>query len=382
MIGQHGSAHGRGALLGRVIGRVIWAALLSFPVMSVGELRFCAAAFPACAAQNFSLPAAHSAVREAHTVPTPRGPVRGWLYRPEGVTDAPAVVMVHGVHRDGADEARLKNFARTLAAAGLIVLTPHVQSLADYRIEKSAVETIGWSAEALHRQTGRRVGVMGLSFAGGLCLMAAADKRFAPEIGYVLAVGAHDDLRRVTRFLLTHEIRTPDGAIVRQKADPYGVLLLAYEYAQAIFPPSDLEAGRAALRFWLWGRPDQAYLAAEKLSPTAKATVERLFAGDSAAVAPILLRQAEHRAAALRRVSPHDVLERIRCPVFLVHGADDAVVPPSETEWLARGLGGRCRVLISRAVGHVEVIAAATPAEKLEVAQFLADFLATARTVR
>lgn len=355
--------------------------MLSFPV-SVGGLRFGVGASTGRAAQNLSLPAKHPVVCETQTIPTPRGPVRARLYRPEGATDAPGLVMVHGVHRDGADEARLKNFAQTLAAAGMVVLTPHVASLADYRIEKSAVETIGWSAEALHRRMKRRVGVMGLSFAGGLCLMAAADKRFAPEIGYVLAVGAHDDLRRVTRFLLTHEIRTPDGEIAKRQADPYGVLLLAYEYAAAIFPPSDLEAGRAALRFRLWGRPDQARLAAEKLSPAAKATVERLFAGDSAGVAPILLRRAERRAAALRSVSPHDVLGRIRCPVFLVHGADDAVVPPSETQWLARGLGGRCRVLISRAVGHVEVTAAATPTEKLEVAQFLADFLATARAVR
>ncbi|OYT69912.1 MAG: hypothetical protein CFK52_12660 [Chloracidobacterium sp. CP2_5A] len=340
------------------------------------------AAAPHPIVQDLSLLAKHRVIREPAAVPTPRGMVRAWLYRPEGLADAPALVMAHGIHKDGAEEARLKSFAQALAATGMTVLTPNVQALADYRIEKSAIETIGWSAKALHRRAGRRVGLMGLSFAGGLCLLAAADKRFAPEIGYVLAVGAHDDLQRVARFLLTDEIPAPSGETVKLRADPYGAMLLSYNHAAAMFSPSDLSAGRAALRYWLWGQPDQARRAAETLSPLGRALAGKLFAGDDADVTPILLRQIERRAAALRDLSPHDALGRVRCPVFLAHGASDAVIPPSETQWLARGLGERCRVLISRAIGHVEVAADATPAERLEVAQFLGDFLTTARAVR
>ncbi len=353
---------------------VAWATLLTLIV--------CRGAPSTPGGQDRFLPTTHQVTTAAHVVATPRGPVRAWLYRPEGLTDVPTIVLVHGVHRDGADEARLRTFAHTLAAAGLMVLTPHIQSLADYRIEQDAIEIIGWSAKTLRRRFGRRVGVMGLSFAGGLCLMAAADRRFAPEIGYVLAVGAHDDLQRVTRFLLTNEIRTPQGETVYRKADPYGVLLLAYTYVEAIFPPTDREAGRMSLRFQLWGQPDQARLAAERMSPAGQAIITKLFEGDCAAVSPMILSQVAQRTAALRAVSPHHVLKHIHCPVFLVHGANDAVIPPSETQWLAQALGDRCRVLVTLAVGHVEVTAAATAAEKLEVAQFLGSFLAQARTIR
>lgn len=205
------------------------------------------------ARQELGWLARYPVASEATTFPTRSGSVQARLYRPEGLSDVPALVLVHGIHKDGMDEARLKAFAQALAATGLLVLTPHVPSLADYRIEKSAVELIGWSAEALHRQTHRRVGVMGLSFAGGLCLVTAADRRFAPSIGYVLAVGAHDDLERVANFLLTNEIPTPGGETLRMPADPYGVLLFAYEYAAALFAPAEVEPGRAALRYWLWG---------------------------------------------------------------------------------------------------------------------------------
>jgi hypothetical protein len=43
--------------------------------------------------------------------------------------------------------------------------------------------------------------------------------------------------------------------------------------------------------------------------------------------------------------------------VYLLHGAGDNVVPPTETLWLQKDLpAGVARgVLISRAIGHVEV---------------------------
>ena len=42
-----------------------------------------------------------------------------------------------------------------------------------------------------------------MSFAGGLSLLAAADPRFAEDVGFVVAVGAHHDLARVSRFFAT-----------------------------------------------------------------------------------------------------------------------------------------------------------------------------------
>lgn len=343
--------------------------------------------FPAEAAtpvddQGLAWPAKYLVVSEVTTLSTRFGLIQARLYRPDGLSDAPALVLVHGIHKDGMDEARLKTFAQSLAATGLLVLTPQVPSLADYRIEKSAVEVIGWSAQTLQRRIHRRVGVLGLSFAGGLCLVAAADRRFAPSIGYVVAVGAHDDLERVAHFLLTNEIPTPDGKTRWLRADPYGVLLLAYEHAAGLFAPADVALGRAALRYWLWGEPDKARHQAERLSPAGKSTLESLLTGNQAALLPALRRQLAQARATMRSVSPHAVLAKVRCPVFLVHGTDDAVVPCSETEWLAQGLGGRCRVLISPAVGHVEVTPDAPPAEKLKVARFLGEFLAMAQHLR
>src|SRR5262249_2591361 len=127
-------------------------------------------------------------------------------YLPRGVVDPPGLVVVHGVHWKGIDEPRLQRFARTIAASGVAVLTPEIRELCDYRIDPASVATIGEAARAFSAELGgAKVGVMGLSFAGGLSLVAASDTRYAGAFSFVVAVGAHDDLGRVLRFFVTNE---------------------------------------------------------------------------------------------------------------------------------------------------------------------------------
>src|SRR6202158_6504178 len=79
------------------------------------------------------------------------------------------------------------------------VLTPELLSLADYHVDRSSVDLIGYSACALSAQLGQKVGVLGLSFAGGLSLLAAADPRFAPCIRFVVSID-----RKSTRLNSSH----------------------------------------------------------------------------------------------------------------------------------------------------------------------------------
>ena len=149
-----------------------------------------------------------SAVSESEiTFDAPSGPARARLYEP-AKNRAPGLVMVHGVHHLGMDEPRLMRFARSIASTGVVVMTPDVRELADYAVDDASIGTLGAAAIALRdRLQGRApVGLMGLSFAGGLALLAASDPRFAPSIGYVVSVGGHDDLARVSRFFATGRI--------------------------------------------------------------------------------------------------------------------------------------------------------------------------------
>ncbi len=327
----------------------------------------------------------HAVVESDVSVPLAQGETRGRIYTPVGVSDPPGLVLLHGVHRLGIDEPRLQRFARAIAAAGVEVLTPEIREIADYRVDPRSIDTIGAAAASLRARLGRgRVGVMGMSFAGGLSLLAAADPRFENDIGFVVAIGAHDDLGRVIRFFATDTIVQPDGVTVNLKAHEYGALVMIYGNAERFFPAADLDAARDALRLRLWEQPEAARERARALGPGSRELVEALFEGRLDAVRPALLAAIEPGRETLGRVSPHGHLASIHVPVFLLHGKGDTVIPAAETLWLAAEVppDELRAVVISPAIVHVEIQGHPPLIEQWELVHFMAGVLAEAAEVR
>lgn len=309
---------------------------------------------------------------------------RARLYLPAGVSDPPGVVMVHGVHRLGIEEPRLQRFARSVAAAGIAVLTPEVEELSDYHVAPRSIDTVGAATRALRARLGKeRVGIMGMSFGGGVALLAAAEPRFAEEIAFVVAIGAHDSLPRVSRFFATDRAATVTGDEVAMRAHEYGATVLVYTNVEDFFPAEDVPAARDALRLWLWERREEARAAAAPLSPASKAKVERLFAADLDALRPELLAQIDRRAAAMAEVSPHGRLGALRARVYLLHGEGDSVIPATETRWLAREVPPQTLVaaLVSPAIQHVE-LKEPTAADKWALVHFMGQVLGEAEATR
>jgi hypothetical protein len=207
----------------------------------------------------------HSFKEENGYALTAHGPLRYRIYTPQDVQDPGGVVLLHGVHHLGIDDPRLWNLARALAGAGVLVMTPELQDLADYRVTARTIDVIGDSSVALSTRMRHKVGVLGLSFAGGLALLAADRKEYGDSIGFVVAIGAHDDMSRVAQFFAANVITSPDGAETRLQAHEYGALILAYSHLEDFFSVADVPVAREALRQWLWEQP-QAMKTAATLS--------------------------------------------------------------------------------------------------------------------
>jgi dienelactone hydrolase len=293
------------------------------------------------------------------TVP-PGRVVRARTFAPKGraLADVPGVVLVHGVQHEGIDEPRFQRFARALVRAGVAVLTPEVDELADYHVAPASIDTVGAAVEALRARSGHaRVGLVGVSFGGGVSLLAAADPRFASHVSFVVSIGAHDDLARVSRFFATSEIPSVTGATTKLHAHEYGGVILVYTHADAFFPAEDVPAAREALRRWIWEEREAARAAEEPLSPPSKAKVEALFAADIASVRTELLAQIARLEPEMALVSPHGHLAGMKADVYVLHGAGDTVIPATEAAWIAHDLPpGRLRgLLVTRALEHVDL---------------------------
>ncbi|HET6145387.1 MAG TPA: hypothetical protein VFE02_17910, partial [Candidatus Acidoferrales bacterium] len=273
------------------------------------------------------------------TLSTTQGPVHARLYVPRGVSRSPGMVLVHGIHRLGIDEPRLVNFARAAAGNGFSVLTPEVAALADYRVDGASIGTIGESATWLQeRLRTPPVTVVGVSFAGGLSLLAACDPRYAPHIGSLVLMGAYDNLARVARFLATSTAELPDGSVEPYKAHDYGAAVFVYSHLNQFFPPADVNVAHDALRDWLWEDPRDAHTLFPRLSPPSRATMEFLLARQIDRLRPQLLEAIQEDDSQLAAISPEGKLSALHAAVFLLHGSTDDIIPSTESLWLERDI--------------------------------------------
>src|SRR5580692_5120253 len=221
----------------------------------------------------------HDVDRQEISLATTGGAVRARLYTPRGIAHPPGMLLVHGIHHLGIDEPRLMNFARAAASSGFSVLTPEVAALADYHVDGASISTIGESTSWLEQRLGTGpVTVVGVSFAGGLSLLAACDPRYAPHIRALVLMGAYDDLGRVARFLATSQAQFPDGRMEPYAAHDYGAAVFVYSHLEQFFPAGDRDVAHDALRDWLWERPADAQALFPRLGPASRATIEILIA--------------------------------------------------------------------------------------------------------
>lgn len=321
--------------------------------------------------------AGHPIREETETIQSPWGPVRYHLYTPLNSRHYGGVVLVHGIHREGIEEPRLINFSRALAAAGVEVMTPEITDLANYSVTSKTPEVIGYSAEFLSNRMKRpKVGVIGLSFSGGLALIAAADPRYASKMGFVLALGGYSDLGRVARFLATDKVQMPDGTTRVIRAHEYGALVIAYSHVADFFPAGDITTAREALRLWLSEMPDQAWATARGLSPQGTVRFEELL-HHRQGLRESLLRSIQLHGSEMEAVSPSGRLDNLSVPVYLLHAARDDVIPASETLWLSQEIPrNRLRaVLISPVIVHSDVGEEASLLQKWQLVTFLSRVL-------
>jgi dienelactone hydrolase len=296
--------------------------------------------------------------REELELSLPDGVVRARLYTPLAHPNAPAMVVLHGVHHLGIDDPRLMNFSSAMASCGLRVLTPELPDIKDYHIGANSITTIGESALWMARENGgHAVGLMGISFAGGLALLAAANPEYRHSIRFVVAVGSQDEMARVAEYYRSGRDIRPDGTVEVLPPHDYGALVLEYEHLEEFVPADDVGAMRAVLRAHLYEDAAGEKAVFARMSPQQVAEARALMNTSLPATQDALARDETQHLKDMAAVSPHRHLAELHTPVYLLHGEADNVIPAAETQWLASDLPRKTlkAVLISPVLSHVNL---------------------------
>lgn len=301
-------------------------------------------------------------------VPSRWGPLRARLYLPASAITR-TVVLTPGVHAEGIDEPRLTKFARDIAAGGFAVLTTELPDLLRYEITARLPDQIEdvarWTASRRTLAPDGRIGLVGISFSGGLSVVAAGRPSLAGRVAFTLSFGGHGDLGRTMRYLCTGV--QPDGTL--RPPHDYGLVILLLNFAPFIVPGEQVEPLRAGVRTFLKAshvdmvdKPaarlifDRAIAMEEGLPEPSRRLLQAVNAREVGYLGPLLLPVLD--AIPLPDSVSPERAPAPRSPVFLLHGADDNVIPAGETLSLAASLRARgtpVHALITPLVTHAEV---------------------------
>jgi pimeloyl-ACP methyl ester carboxylesterase len=241
--------------------------------------------------------------------------------------------------------------------------------------------------------------MMGISFSGGLSIIAAARPSLAGKVAYVFAFGGHDDLPRVLRYLCTGQEPYPPGQVrltdtaadapFQRPPHDYGVAVMLLASADRVVPKNQVEPLRSAVRRYLWasaldGGVDKPRADAEFAA--VKETGRTLPEPSRTLVRYVLDRDVIHLGARLlpyvNAYGGDPALSVSRSPkpsvpVFLLHGLDDNVIPSIESEYLADDLRGHAqvRLLLSGLISHAEADKPIRAGDVMQLASFWGDLL-------
>jgi pimeloyl-ACP methyl ester carboxylesterase len=183
--------------------------------------------------------------------------------------------------------------------------------------------------------------MVGISFSGGLTLVAAGRPSLGGRIDMVMAFGGHGDLPRVIRYLGTGLL--PDGT--PQPAHDYGAVIALLAALPHLVPADQVTPLAGAVRTFLDASMidvtdpagsarlfDDARRLGDALPEPARAIMADVSARDASRLGPRLFALAEV-------VGGDPALSAERSPittarVFLLHGTPDTVIPQTETEAL------------------------------------------------
>ena len=334
-------------------------------------------------------------------VPTREGNVPGRFYRP-GRQTRRTILLMPGVHRDGINESRLVGLAQDLAATGFGVLTVAAPDLQKFKVTPQVTDVIEdavkWTSEQPQFRTDGKIGVLGISFAGGLSIVAAGRDSIRDRVAFVMSFGGHGNLARAMHYLTTGEVMGDlesakhssavlgaDHVSVHPPHD-YGLAVTLLNLADRVVPADQVAALSKGIDGFLLGSslavtdPPRAIPVFEAMKqyqvtlPEPSRTYMQ-YVNDRAVgkLGPILAPVADALAnhPAMPALSPERATPPT-APIFLLHGVDDNVIPSVETVLLAEHLKGKAQVkgLLSGLITHAEVNRTATSTEVWRLASF------------
>lgn len=297
-------------------------------------------------------------------------PLAAWYYRPRARPRG-AYLIAPGLHFAGPRDPRMDRLCAILAAAGYAVLAPFLPDYCALTVAPACLSDFERAFDALLARpdlpAGIEPGVFSISFGSLPALHLAGRGRHRDRVGALVLFGGYASFHDTIDFCLTGEVVGDDGVRRPLAArDPLNQPVVFMNLIDTLEgAPADPRPLLAAWRRYVetvWGREEMkvegahtAVARRQALDVPADARALFLIGCGAEPGARDLARAALARAAGRNAfLDPRPYVQGIRCPVDLVHGVGDDVIPYLQSQALATLLPAeaRARVHLTGLYGH------------------------------
>jgi esterase/lipase len=267
-------------------------------------------------------------------------------------------ILFPGASPFAEDHPGMIGLATTIMNLGYNVFIPRIPPLKALIIKSENVE---WFARAyeqiIHRddvdQT--NVAIIGISFGGSLLLKATLDERIKSNPPRsVLIYGSYFDLESGLNFLLTGEIEH-EGEVQHIIPNDWGLTVMFHNFLKTVDAGFDTTHVEAVIAARVAEKLDVMERLKANLNKDDLVFIEAILSGKcNPQITKVAMAIMNIQKESLRKISPSSFCEEIAMKIFIMHGANDSMVPYTESVKLGTSLPNN-KLLISYIYEHKEI---------------------------
>jgi len=264
------------------------------------------------------------------------GSIKADLFAPGGASEARhgAVVLLLGAGDVPLSDLAV-HFAEALARSGVVVLLAQSDGLLAERLSFREVDGIRAEVGLLDAQPDvdrSRVGIVALSAAGGLSIVAAAQPSLRDNVAFVNSFGSYANARTLLLDVASRSIVPSENVVQSWTPEQRTLEVIAIALIDTL--PDDADRMLLRQAFVEHAPIDEAAWAG--LSPAAQRIRELLGGTSREQAAEDIAALPSATLARLDELSPTTYLDQLHARLYLMHDVDDPFIPFTESRELAR----------------------------------------------
>jgi pimeloyl-ACP methyl ester carboxylesterase len=273
------------------------------------------------------------------------------------------VMLIYGMGLAGEDDTRLLKFVRACVNAGLRVVVPNLPGLKQFLVESGDLQRLKSIANVLTRGSTEKIGLIGFSTGGSYALLLATQPDLDEKLGPLVLFSPVYDVRDIAGRLHRPVDPPPqtDNGWDQVYWMQYFIAFRNRKYlglSQAV----QLSLHRFLVDYDHYGLNEKRAFYETHIRPLNLTGRDDLL--DEGEVLDVL--------------SARGHLASVKSPVYILHDASDALVPPDHSrqmyaELAKRGAGYRQAVLITAWLSHVVMQTTGSLAELFRIVGFVSE---------